>query len=81
LTIVGDQLSNSSLGRSNFFTVTPDQLPTHWLEPVRVLSNVVLPQLGLPDKVILMSINLTGYHKPQYRQILGHLVLAGDFGP
>ena len=35
-------------------TVTPGQLPTYWLEPVRALNSVVLPQLGLPARAILM---------------------------
>ena len=33
---------------SFFSTVTPGQLPTYWLAPVRSLNIVVLPQLGLP---------------------------------
>ena len=43
---------------SFFSTVTPGQLPTNWLEPVRALNNVVLPQLGLPANAILIDILL-----------------------
>ena len=39
---------------SFFSTVTPGQLPTYWLEPVRALNRVVLPQFGLPASAILM---------------------------
>ena len=43
---------------SFFSTVTPGQLPTNWLEPVRALKSVVLPQLGLPASAILIAIFL-----------------------
>ena len=43
---------------SFFSTVTPGQLPTYWLEPVRLLNRVVLPQFGLPASAILMSMPL-----------------------
>ena len=39
---------------SFFSTVTPGQLPTYWLEPVRALNRVVLPQLGLPARATFM---------------------------
>ena len=39
---------------SFFSTVTPGQLPTYWLEPVRALNRVVLPQLGLPARAMRM---------------------------
>ena len=45
------------LRRPSFFsTVTPGQLPTYWLEPVRSLNSVVLPQFGLPASAILIAI-------------------------
>ena len=31
-------------------TVTPGQLPTYWLEPVKILNVDVLPEFGLPTK-------------------------------
>ena len=40
---------------SFFSTVTPGQLPTYWLEPVRALKRVVLPQLGLPTRASFIS--------------------------
>ena len=40
---------------SFFSTVTPGQLPTYWLEPVRALNRVVLPQLGLPTRASFIS--------------------------
>ena len=40
---------------SFFSTVTPGQLPTYWLEPVRALNRVVLPQLGLPARATRMA--------------------------
>ena len=39
---------------SFFSTVTPGQLPTYWLEPVRSLNSVVLPLFGLPASAILI---------------------------
>ena len=46
--------------RPSFFsTVTPGQLPTYWLEPVKSLNSVVLPQFGLPASAIFMSIVLS----------------------
>lgn len=39
---------------SFFSTVTPAQLPTYRLEPVRALNIVVLPQLGFPAKAIFI---------------------------
>ena len=44
---------------SFFSTVTPGQLPTNWLEPVRALNSVVLPLLGLPARAILISMILS----------------------
>ena len=45
--------------RPSFFsTVTPGQLPTYWLLPVRSLNMVVLPQLGFPARAILMLMAL-----------------------
>ena len=44
-----------ALEPSFFSTVTPGQLPTYWLEPVRALKRVVLPQLGLPARAIRMA--------------------------
>ncbi len=45
------KLSSPSLAMPSFFsTVTPGQLPTYWLEPVRALNRVVFPQLGLPTR-------------------------------
>ena len=45
--------------RPSFFsTVTPGQLPTNWLEPVRALNNVVLPLLGLPANAILICFSI-----------------------
>ena len=41
---------------SFFSTVTPGQLPTYWVEPVRALNSVVLPLLGLPARAIFTSI-------------------------
>ena len=52
---------------SFFSTVTPGQLPTYWLEPVRSLNSVVLPQFGLPASAILIAICFSP--------------LAGRFGP
>ena len=43
---------------SFFSTVTPGQLPTYWLEPVRLLNRVVLPQFGLPANAILIAIHI-----------------------
>ena len=43
---------------SFFSTVTPGQLPTNWLEPVRALNKVVLPLLGFPARAILSSIGM-----------------------
>ena len=41
--------------RASFLsTVTPAQLPTFSLRPVRALYMVVLPELGLPAKAILI---------------------------
>ena len=40
----------SSKKPSFLSTVTPAQLPTLWLEPVRLLKSVVFPTLGLPSK-------------------------------
>ena len=42
---------------SFFSTVTPGQLPTYWLAPVRALNMVVLPQFGLPASAILIAIS------------------------
>ena len=41
---------------SFFSTVTPGQLPTNWLEPVKALNNVVFPQFGLPASAIFTAI-------------------------
>ena len=41
---------------SFFSTVTPGQLPTNWLEPVRALNNVVFQQFGLPANAIFTDI-------------------------
>ena len=46
---------------SFFSTVTPGQLPTYWLAPVRALNNVVLPQLGLPARAILISMKYPSF--------------------
>ena len=43
---------------SFFSTVTPGQLPTYWLDPVRSLNMVVLPQLGFPARAMVMLIIL-----------------------
>ena len=40
---------------SFFSTVTPGQLPTYWLDPVRALNRVVLPQLGFPARARRMG--------------------------
>jgi hypothetical protein len=37
-----------------FSTVTPGQLPTYWLLPVRALNIVVLPLFGLPASAMVM---------------------------
>ena len=42
------------MGCSFLSTVTPAQLPTFSLRPVRALYMVVLPELGLPAKAILI---------------------------
>jgi hypothetical protein len=42
------------MGASFLSTVTPAQLPTFSLRPVRALYIVVLPELGLPAKAILI---------------------------
>ena len=41
---------------SFFSTVTPGQLPTYWLAPVKALNIVVLPQFGFPASAILIPI-------------------------
>ena len=41
---------------SFFSTVTPGQLPTNWLEPVKALNKVVFPQFGLPASAIFTAI-------------------------
>ena len=48
-------LPSTSARPSFFSTVTPGQLPTYWLEPVRALKRVVLPQLGLPTRASFIS--------------------------
>ena len=46
----------STWARPSFFsTVTPGQLPTYWLEPVRALNRVVFPQFGLPTRASFIS--------------------------
>ena len=48
-------MSGSFFKTPSFFsTVTPGQLPTYWLEPVRWLKRVVLPQLGLPANAMVV---------------------------
>ena len=47
--------SPSRASPSFFSTVTPGQLPTYWLEPVRALKRVVLPQLGLPTRATVQG--------------------------
>ncbi len=41
---------------SFFSTVTPGQLPTYCVLPVRSLNSVVFPQFGLPASAILIAI-------------------------
>ena len=52
----GKSVMVTSLSRvylpSFFSTVTPGQLPTYWLAPVRSLNIVVLPQFGLPARAM-----------------------------
>ena len=52
---------------SFFSTVTPGQLPTYWLEPVRALNSVVLPQFGLPASAIFSSISLNPFLSQKVR--------------
>ena len=50
--------SLSALSRPSFFsTVTPGQLPTRWLDPVRALNIVVLPEFGFPARANLIDIS------------------------
>ena len=44
---------------SFFSTVTPGQLPTYWLAPVRALNRVVLPVFGFPARAILVRIRIS----------------------
>ena len=48
------------MGWAFFSTVTPAQLPTFSLRPVRALYIVVLPLLGLPASAILIVCLLNG---------------------
>ena len=62
---------------SRLSTVTPGQLPTCAVLPVRLLNNVVLPQLGLPAKANLFI--LLGYlhqHANGFRLTQGKFVSA-----
>ncbi|CBL37016.1 hypothetical protein CL3_32930 [butyrate-producing bacterium SM4/1] len=43
-----------------FSTVTPGQFPTNWLEPVKALNSVVLPQFGFPASTIFTDSEFSG---------------------
>jgi hypothetical protein len=45
------------MGASLLSTVTPAQLPTFSLRPVKALYIVVLPELGFPANAILIEIS------------------------